>query len=107
MGWLRSCLARVVGMVASSRRAREIADEIESHLEMHTQDNIARGMTAEAARRAAVLKLGNPVALQEGYRQRGRIPLLDQLGQDVRYAGRVLGHSPGLVIVTLATVAIG
>lgn len=56
---LRSWVLRVAGLVDRGRRDRELADEIESHLQMHTEENMRRGMTPEAARRASVLKLGN------------------------------------------------
>ena len=44
---------------------RERARELEAHLEIETDDNIARGMSPEEARRAAHLKLGNPTLIRE------------------------------------------
>ena len=44
---------------------RDRAEELRSYLEIETDENIARGMSADAARRAAHLKLGNTVRIRE------------------------------------------
>jgi len=43
---------------------RERATELESHLAHEIDDNMARGMTPEEARRQAYVKLGNPSTRQ-------------------------------------------
>ena len=47
--------SRFLGLFQRSRRDRELAEEIESHLQLHVDDNIRAGMTPEEARRAAIL----------------------------------------------------
>jgi hypothetical protein len=37
---------------------QELAAEMESHLQMHIEDNLRAGMSAEEARRQALIKLG-------------------------------------------------
>ena len=49
MKGLRALLRRLAGLLPSERRERELADEIESHLQMHVDDNIRSGMTPEPA----------------------------------------------------------
>jgi hypothetical protein len=44
---------------------RDRAEELRSYLEIETEENIARGMSPDAARRAAHLKLGNTVRIRE------------------------------------------
>jgi putative ABC transport system permease protein len=103
----RAWLWRVAELFRRDRRERELADEIESHLRLHTDDYVSRGMSPEAARRAAVLQLGNPESMKERYRDQRGLPLLDHLMQDVRYAGRVLRRTPGVTALALVTVAVG
>ena len=58
MKGLRAWLRRVAGLLPNERRERELADEIESHLELHVEDNIRSGMAPAQALREALLKLG-------------------------------------------------
>src|SRR5712692_8786446 len=64
-GRLRS---RPMGLTRFFRRRawdNERARELETYLQMETDENIARGMLAEEARYAARRKLGNPTFIRE------------------------------------------
>ena len=50
---LRSRFRRLVGLFGKERNDQELAEEIESHLQMNIEDNLRRGMVAEEARRQA------------------------------------------------------
>jgi len=47
---------------------RDMAEEFESHLAMHTADNLRTGMDAEEALRAARLKFGGMESVKEDCR---------------------------------------
>ena len=64
---LRRWARQAVGLFGAAQRDAELADEIESHLQLHTEENIRRGMLPDAARRAAVLKLGSVESVKEQY----------------------------------------
>ena len=57
MNRLRGAFVRVLGMFSRDRRAQAFAEEIESHLQMHIDDNVRSGMTRDQARREAILEL--------------------------------------------------
>ncbi|SPE41507.1 conserved membrane hypothetical protein [Candidatus Sulfopaludibacter sp. SbA3] len=83
------------------------AREFQSYLDIETGDNIARGMSPQAARRAAHLKFGNLTAIREEAYQMNSLGFLETLARDIRYAGRVLKAAPTFTFVTLLTLAIG
>jgi macrolide transport system ATP-binding/permease protein len=62
---LRGWLARLFDLFHRKRREREFAEELESHLVMHIEDNLRAGMSREEARRVAVVKLGGVTQVQE------------------------------------------
>jgi macrolide transport system ATP-binding/permease protein len=55
---LRAWVQRVAGILSGSRRERELAEELESHLQLHIDDNIRAGMPPPEARRQALIKFG-------------------------------------------------
>ena len=57
MRMLRAWFLRVAGLFGRELRDRELSAEMESHLELHVEDNLRRGMSPAEARREAVMKL--------------------------------------------------
>jgi predicted permease len=86
---------------------RDRAEELRSYIEIETDDNIARGMSPEAARRAAHIKLGNPVRVREEIYRMNSISLLDTLGRDLRLALRGVRRRPGFTLAVVLTLALG
>jgi len=85
---------------------------LESHLQLHIEDNLRAGMTPEAARRDALMKLGGIEQTKENYRDRRSLPALETLQtvlQDVRYAVRLWSKSPSFTatVVLVLALAIG
>ena len=87
---IRAFFFRLAGLVNRNRRERELADELESHLQLHIEDNLRAGMTPVEARRQALIKLGGIEQSKDIYRDRRGIPLVESLMQDVRYGLRML-----------------
>ena len=55
---IRAWFVRLAGVFNGASRDAELAAELESHLQLHIDDNVRAGMTPEAARRDALIKLG-------------------------------------------------
>jgi putative ABC transport system permease protein len=104
---LRVLLLRLAGLFGGARRERELADELDSHLQMHIDDNLRAGMTPEQARRDAVLRLGGVETTKQAYRERSTLPFFETLAQDVRYSLRGFGRSPVFTLTIVITLMLG
>ena len=107
MRQLRAWALRFKGMFSKDAGERELADELESHLQLHIDDNIRAGMSPQEAKRVAVMKLGGVEQAKEAYRDRATIPFLESVVQDLRFTLRQLRRNPAFTFTATAMVALG
>ncbi len=96
---LRAWWSRIAGFVRPGAGERDFADELQSHIDLHTDDNIRAGMAPDEARRQALVRLGSVAGAREAHRDRRGLPGLEALVFDLKLGGRLLVKYPGLTIV--------
>lgn len=100
-------LRRISNLFRRSRIDREIDAELRAHLEMRIEDNIADGMTPEEARRAALLRFGNPAKTRERIANVDMALAFNSFWADVRYAFRQMRRSPGFSLISILILTAG
>ncbi len=95
-------------MTRRGRKALDgLADDLRDHIERQTEENLARGMTPDEARRQARLALGNTALIEEDTRAVWVWRWLDHLRRDLRYALRLFRRSPGSTATAVVSLAVG
>ena len=93
----------------------DVADELEFHIEMIAARHIANGVAPDIARAQARREFGDierarqlceGIGAERERRHEWR-ELLDSVGNDVRFALRTLGRSPGFTAAIVLTLSLG
>jgi putative ABC transport system permease protein len=115
MPWIRDRYRELQRTIGRNMAERDVTDEIETHIAMRIEENVARGMNPEAARAEALRRFGNvrevarrTTRIEEStQQQRRRSEWLQDVIAEVGRAARALRRAPVFAVTALLALTLG
>lgn len=85
----------------------EFAAELEAHLAMDIEGGVREGLSAEEAKRRALIRFGGIAQAHEAHAQRRGLPGLESLLRDLHYSVRSLGRHRLVTAVAILSIGLG
>src|SRR6266567_771716 len=104
---LRAWFCRLFGLLLKRRRESDMAEEMQHHVNLLIERNVAKGMSANEARTAALRQFGGLEQAKEIAREQRVWRWADEFVQDVRFGARMLLRSPGFSIIAILCLTLG
>ena len=107
MSLFQTLLARLRSLTRRSGQEQDLDEELQSYVATLTAGNERRGLSPEAARRAALVEAGGLEQVKEEVRAVRVGHSIETTLRDVRYGARVFRRSPGYALIVVLTIALG
>jgi hypothetical protein len=107
MPHVRAWFSRLFGLFRKNHREADMAEEIQAHVDLLTERNIAAGMSPHEARNAALREFGGVEQVKEVAREQRVWMWADEFLQDLRFGARMLRRTPGFSILAILCLVLG
>ena len=104
---LHAWFSHLFGLFRKNRRESEMAEEIQAHVDLLTERNIAAGMLPNEARNAALRAFGGVEQIKEVAREERVWRWADDFLQDLRSGARMLRRNPGFSAIAILCLTLG
>src|SRR2546421_11335126 len=107
MNTSRAWFSRLLGWLHKSRRDADMTEEMQQHVDLLTERNIAAGILPNEARNAALRQFGGVEQIKEAAREQRVWRWADEFVQDVRFGARMLFRNPGFSFLAILCLTLG
>jgi hypothetical protein len=107
MPQVHSWFYRLFGLWCKNQREAEMTEEMQAHLDLLTNRNLAAGMSPNEAKSAALRQFGGVEQIKEVAREERVWVSADEFFQDLRFGFRMLLRNPGFSALAILCLTLG
>lgn len=104
---MNSFFRKLSWLARRRRKEEELREELRFHLEEDAEEKRSEGASTEEARWAARRELGNMALVREDTRSAWGWTMVEQCGQDLRYAFRTMAGNRLFTVLAVLSLALG
>ncbi|MSO82311.1 MAG: FtsX-like permease family protein [Acidobacteria bacterium] len=104
---MKILISRLLEAVLRRQRDDRLSEEVQSHLDLLTDEHIAHGRSPDDARLAARRAFGGVDQTKMRYREQRGLPVIETLLPDFRFAIRVLARDRGFALTAIVVLGVG
>jgi len=107
MPHVRAWFSRLLGLFQKNKRDAEMSEEMQAHLDLLIERNMAAGMLPHEARNAALREFGGVEQIKEAAREQRVWRWADEFVRDLRFGARMLSRNPGFSLLAILCLTLG